>query len=182
MLEIYTLLNAKAVNYNGTGGIPDITPEDVAACLGRIPITGPALLVRTMSGDYSCLAGLTQAFRQHVAHLAMIKRWKTGPSFPGHFDGLCESALHYFIIPNTCGRCRGRGSVALRTLQIVPCPVCTGVGHREPRESDKARTAGIPWATWDDTWADRYVMARSILSDWEDQADRATRRLWRPDV
>ena len=79
MLEIYTLLNPKVANYNGTGGIPSLTPEDVAASLAHIPITGPALLVRTMSGDVSSLRPLQQAFRQHVAHMAMLKHWKTGP-------------------------------------------------------------------------------------------------------
>ena len=51
MLEIYSLLNPKVANYNGTGGVPSLTPEDVSASLALIPITGPALLVRTMSGE-----------------------------------------------------------------------------------------------------------------------------------
>lgn len=182
MLEIYTLLNPKVANYNGTGGIPAITPEDVAACLGRIEIAGPGLLVRAMSGDATCYKPLTQVFGQHLAHLAMLKHWKTGPSFWAHFDGLRDCVLHYYILPDTCRRCRGHGHITQRDTQRVVCPVCEGAGHKDVRESDKARAAGIPWASWSDTWADRYVDARAILAGWEEQADRSTRRLWWRDV
>ncbi len=178
MMEIYSLLNPKGANYNGTGGIPDITPEDVAACLGQIPIAGPGLLVRAMSGDPTCYKPLTQIFGQHLAHRAMLKRWRTGPSFYHHLDGLRDAVLHYYVLPDTCRRCRGLGFITQRDTQHIECPVCEGAGHKDVRESDKARVAGIPWTTWDDTWADRYVDARAILVDWEDQADRATRKLW----
>ena len=178
MLEIYTLLNPKVANYNGTGGIPAITPEDVAACLGRIEIAGPGLLVRAMSGDATCYKPLTQVFGQHLAHLAMLKHWKTGPSFWAHFDGLRDCVLHYYILPDTCRRCRGPGDITRRDTQRVVCPVCEGAGHRDVSESDKARTAAIPRSTWEDTWADRYTAARDILVAWEDMADHATKRLW----
>ena len=152
MMEIYTLLNPKTPNYNGTGGIPSIVPEDVAACLGRIEIAGPGLLVRAMSGDATCYKPLTQVFGQHLAHLAMLKHWKTGPSFWAHFDGLRDCVLHYYILPDTCRRCRGPGDITRRDTQRVVCPVCEGAGHRDVSESDKARAAAIPRSTWDDTW------------------------------
>ena len=182
MLEIYTLLNPKVANYNGTGGIPSIVPEDVAACLGRIKIEGPALLVRAMSGDISCRKQLLQIFRQSVAHMAMLKHWKTGPKYADYFEGMVESVLHFYIIPDTCGRCHGHGDITRRDTQRVVCPVCEGAGHRDVSESDKARAAAIPRSTWDDTWADRYTAAKDILVAWEDMADHATKRLWWEDV
>jgi len=189
MLEIYTLLNPKVANLNGTGGIPSITPEDVSACLGRIQATGPALLVRTMAGDLSSLKPLHQAFRQHVAHLAMLKHWKTGPKYNDYFEGLCESVLHFYLKPRICYRCKGHTFVTLRTGQITDCPVCVRrdeYGARvvviDTMEKDKARAAGIPIETWLDTWQDRYRAARDILTSWEEQADHATKRVFRPDV
>ena len=178
MLEIYTLLNPMVPSYGLGTGAPSVTAQDVAACLGSIKIAGPALLVRTMAGDVSCHLPLLQTFRQHVAHLAMVKRWKTGPSFSAHFDGLCESVVHFYVLPDTCRRCRGRETIVRQDGHATVCPVCMGAGHREVNESDKARAASIPWATWCDTWADRYVTARTVLEEWEDMADRATLRLW----
>jgi Zn finger protein HypA/HybF involved in hydrogenase expression len=137
------------------GGIPLISSQDIAACLGRIQATGPALLVRTMAGDLSSLKPLQQAFRQHVAHMAMLKHWSVGPNFSACFEGLCVAALHLYLIPDTCGRCEGRGSVQLQTMQVIDCPVCKGVGHRDVKEEDKARIASIPFSFWLNTWADR---------------------------
>ena len=182
MLEIYTMLNPKVANYNGTGGVPAITPEDVAACLGQIPIPGPALLVRAMAGDDTCLHPLSQTFGQHLAHLAMLKHWKTGPTFWHHFDGLRDCVLHFYLTPDTCKRCHGHGSVTLTTKQVITCPLCEGIGRKEPADLHKARIAGIPRASWEDTWADRYVDARAILSDWEYEADRSVKKLWWPDT
>lgn len=182
MMEIYTLLNPKVANYNGTGGVPSLTPEDVAACLGRIEIAGPALLVRAMSGDATCYKPLLQIFRQSVAHMAMLKHWKTGPKYVDYFEGLVECVLHFYILPDTCRRCHGAGDVKLRTQQVTPCPVCNGAGHKDVRETDKARAANIPMSTWSDTWADRYTMARDILTAWEAIADHATKRLWWDDI
>ena len=179
MLEIYTLLNPKVSNYgDAKGGIPNITPEDVAACLGRIPITGPALLVRALAGDDTCREPLTTALRQHMAHLSMLKRWKVGPKFWDYFEGMVSATVQYYLLPDTCRRCKGQGSITRMKTQVVPCPVCNGAGHKEPKESDKAASAGIPRSTWDDTWADRYAQARGVLSGWEDMADQATKRIW----
>lgn len=178
MLEIYSILNPKVANYNGTGGIPAVTPEDVAACLGRIPIQGPSLLIRCMVGDSSSLPPLRQIFGQHLAQMSNLKKWKTGPTFWHHMDGLRDSVLHFYVLPDRCGRCQGHGSVTLSTKQVISCPLCEGIGRKEPKETDKARAADIPWASWSDIWADRYVDAHSVLSDWEGQADRATKRIW----
>ncbi len=178
MMEIYSLLNPKVANYNGTGGIPNITPEDVAACLGQILTEGPGLLVRTLAGDISSLKPLRQALRQNMAHMAMLKHWKTGPLYWDYFDGLCASALHFYVVSNTCGRCRGRGEVKQRDTKIVKCPTCDGAGRREADEKDKARAAGIPISLWLDTWADRYTMAWDLLTAWESEADGAAKRVF----
>ncbi len=185
MMEIYTLLNPKTPNYNGTGGIPSIVPEDVAACLGRIKTNGPALLVRTMAGDLSSRKPLAQIFRQNVALMASQKRWKTGPKFWDYFEGMVECVLHFYLKPRICYRCKGRLTVATRAGPVIDCPVCVRINedgqkvvNREPMEKDKARAANIPMLIWQDVWADRYTMARDILTAWEGEADMATKRLW----
>jgi len=179
VLEIYSLLNPKVSNYgDAKGGIPEITPEMVAACLGQIPITGPALLVRTMAGDDTCREPLTTALRKHMAYLASLKRWKTGPKFWDYFEGLVRASVHFYVLPDTCKRCKGRGEIVRMKTRVEKCRLCQGAGRKEPREADKAAFAGIPRATWDDTWADRYAQARGVLSEWEDLADRATKRIW----
>jgi hypothetical protein len=178
MFELITLLNPKSPNYNGTGGgIPELTSQDVAASLSRIKITGPSLLVRTMAGDPTTLRPLIQAFRQHVAHMAMLKHWKTGPKYNDYFEGLCESVLHFYIIPSKCGRCHGHGQVTLITKQVIECPVCAGAGNKEISERAKYKAAGIPSSAWGDVWADRWDHARDVLVDWEWQADAAVKRL-----
>ncbi|HUV92193.1 MAG TPA: hypothetical protein VMV80_03825 [Anaerolineales bacterium] len=182
MLEIYSLLNPKVANYNGTGGIPSLTPEDVSASLALIPITGPALLVRTMSGDLSSLRPLQQAFRHHVAHMAMLKHWKNGPKYNDYFEGLCEAVLHFYLVPNICGRCKGRGEVKQRDGRILKCPVCDGAGRRDADDKAKARAAGIPISFWMDTWSDRYTMAWDLLTAWDGQADDSARRVFWNDV
>jgi len=183
MLEILTLLGPKPQNLNGTGGgIPEITSQDVAASLARIPITGPALLVRTMSGDLSSLRPLQQAFRQHVAHMAMLKHWKAGPKYNDYFEGLCEAVLHFYVIPSKCGRCHGHGQITLITKQVIPCPICAGEGNKDVSERAKARAAGIPSSTWDDVWTDRYEAARDVLMAWESIADSAVKRIFWEDV
>ena len=185
MLEIYTLLNPKVANLNGTGGIPAITPEDVSFCLAKIKERGPSLLIRAQLMDDVAYREMRVLFRQHVAHLAMLKHWKTGPKFADYFEGLCDSVLHFYMNPRICYRCNGRTEVRLRTGQVIDCPLCTGrdehgekVNKIEPMERDKARAAGIPIETWRDVWADRYLAARDILLAWDGEADRIVRRLW----
>jgi hypothetical protein len=187
MLELLTMLGPKPQNLNGTGGgIPLITSQDVAASLSRIKITGPSLLVRTMAGDPTTLRSLIQAFRQHVAHMAALKHWKTGPKYNDYFEGLCESVLHFYLKPRICYRCKGHAFVTLRTGQIIDCPVCVRLDEYGARvavidtmEKDKARAAGIPIETWLDTWQDRYRAARDILTAWESEADSAVKRVRR---
>jgi hypothetical protein len=182
MLEVLTLLNPKSPNYNGTGGgIPELTSQDVAASLSRIKIPGPSLLVRTMAGDPTTLRPLIHEFNQNVAKMAMLKHWKAGPKFNDYFDGLCESALHFYIIPSKCGRCHGHGRITLVTKQTMDCPVCAGSGNKEISERSKARAAGIPLVFWEDTWGQRFEYASGILVDWESQADQALKRVfWKP--
>jgi len=182
MKEIFTRMNARTANYNGTGGIPSISPEDVAACLAKIKERGPSLLIRAQLMDDVAYRELRALFRQHVAHLAMIKHWKTGPKFAEYFDGLCDSVLHYYLVPDTCGRCHGHGHITRSDSAIIPCPVCAETGHREVSERDKAKTAGIPISLWKDVWEERYTAARDILVAWETEADRVIKRLWWEDV
>ncbi len=177
MLEIHSLLAAQGQNLFSThGGPPDITPQMVAACLAQAP-KGGALIIRIKVGDWTARRELGQIFRQRMAHEAGVRKWKTGPNFWQNFEGLCDACLHYYVLPDTCGRCRGVGTIMRRNLAIE-CPVCGGAGRKEAKESQKAATAQIPYQSWRDTWADRYALGIGILSGWEDEADQVTKRLF----
>lgn len=179
MIEIQALLNPKVSNYGDTrGGIPDITSEMVAASLARAQ-DGARALIRVKIGDASSWATLRKEFRKRLAIEANRRRWKPCPTLPRYLDGICHTALLLYVHPPKCKRCKGRGSVLPRGHEApIPCPVCQGAQFRDPDEATKASMARIPYSTWRDTWEDRYKDAVAILSEWEDEADRATKRVF----
>ena len=179
MLEIHTLLNPKVSNYgDARGGTPNVTPEMVAASLARAP-DGARALIRVMVGDTSSWAALKREYRRAFTIEANRRRWKPGPTLPKYLDGIAHTALMLYVHPPMCRRCKGRGSVLPRGHEVpITCPVCQGAKIRDINEADKAQMAGIPYSTWRDTWEDRYKDAVAILHEWEDEADRATKRVF----
>lgn len=179
MLEIHAMLSPKGIDYRGThGGIPNITPEMVAASLARAH-DGARALIRVKVGDTSSWDTLRREFRRALTIEANKRHWKPGPTLPKYLEGICHTALMLYVHPPKCRRCKGRGSVTPRGHEApIACPVCLGAQYRDPDEAAKAGMAGIPYSTWRDTWEDRYKDAVAILHEWEDEADRATKRVF----
>lgn len=117
--------------------------------------------------------------RQRMAWEASKRHWKTGERFWQRFESVITIAIDYYIEPNRCKRCKGTGEVLIRKL-MTKCPVCEGAGEKELSIRRKAELAGMHRETWANEWEDRYSLAVSILSDWEDGADQATKKIWWP--
>jgi hypothetical protein len=177
MLKIHTLLTAKGIDYSASGGgIPTITPEMVAASLAAAP-PGACALIRAKLGDKKSFLDLTSWLSERLLDEAEKRRWGDGPMY---IVGVVDTAVALYIAPPFCSRCKGRGDIKKRTGLVVPCPSCEGTGAKVLSEREIAKRCGIPWANWCGPWADRYQLALSILSEWEDEADRATKRVFWP--
>jgi hypothetical protein len=180
MLKIHAMLNAKGIDYQGTGGgIPTITPEMVAASLAAAPL-GASALIRTKLGDERSRAVLVSALIERLVEETEKRRWGLSDKGVLYIEGIARTASMLYTTPMFCYRCRGRGDIKKRTGLVVPCPSCEGTGAKVLSEREIAKRCGIPWANWCGPWADRYQLALSILSEWEDEADRATKRVFWP--
>lgn len=177
MLEIHALLGPKSQNLlSSHGGAPEITPEMVAAQMATGPREGCAV-IRAKLGDAAAKSMLLTYLRQRMAWEASRRHWKTGEKFWQRFEGMITAALEIYIAPNRCKRCKGTGAVLVRKLQ-VQCPMCEGAGGREPSIRRKAEIAGMHRETWANEWEDRYALAVSVLGEWEDGADQATKKVF----
>jgi hypothetical protein len=177
MLKIHAMLNAKGIDYSASGGgIPTITPEMVAASLAAAP-PGACALIRAKLGDRRSRSSLMALLTDRMMEEAEKRIWANDLQY---IRGIVDTAIALYIAPPFCSRCKGRGEIKQRTGLVVSCPSCDGTGAKVLSEKEIAKRCGIPWAHWCGPWADRYQLALSILSEWEDEADRATKRVFWP--
>lgn len=174
--ELLGMLAAKVQHFSAApGGIPALTPEDVAAALGMIqdPVARLYFRVKWVN-QYSFAEELACDFRTRVAVTLDIGKWRV-PRKEWIFD-MCCLALAESIDPHVCLWCKGRGSAEIDS-RVVMCDNCKGTGHKQPTDSDRARLMGALKSSWSDTWGKRYQEIQTLIDRVDDKVWAVTRRI-----
>lgn len=172
-LELLGRVNAKTGGLSAGSGasVPEserLSANDIAAALAGVP-RGPYLLARAKyCGDASVIRELYQIVIERTNRLAERQGWSM--KRPDRFANMATLALiEAEITPMMCKRCQGRGEVIKRKpkLMLDTCPSCAGSGKYERSDRARARHIDVHWQTWNNTWAERYLMVRVMLFRWE---------------
>lgn len=167
--EAAKLLAPHSINLDPKGGIPDLTPQDVAHALGTLKHRYASLVLRVK------YAGQDE-FKQDLFIGLYTNMMETGAKDwirPRHhwvFD-LCRTGLGEFLAPTLCPTCNGLGSFKCGPLTVT-CEPCLGTGRY--KQPDPAEIMGVKdWRRWDGQY--RQVLGK--LGLWEDIAIGALNRL-----
>lgn len=154
------------------GGIPEITPADVAHGVGRVrdPV-GRDLTLYLWASQTELEPAVVRGLLVRLSSLCADRGWRVRQA--GTLRGLIRAALTEMRKPRHCGRCRGSG-----TRGGKPCDLCMGEGQRAYTDRQRARAAGLPWETFR-AWAGRYPDVYAVVEDCERAAIKDIRRALR---
>lgn len=160
--ELLALLTAKVQRFQvAPGGIPFLTPQDMAQALGMIKHPSARLYARVKyCQQYDFAEELAINMRYVVLRDLLDGTWKIpreaklGRDVEFILD-LCRLAIYEACDPNLCPWCLGRAEVRPETGPVIVCSACRGTGQRTLRGVDRARLLGLPTQRWSD-WSERY--------------------------
>lgn len=158
------------------GGIPRLTPLDIAGAMGMgLDPAGASLLLAKYCHDGQQYAELRVYWFERVMERKQAQAWKSDR--PGLFKGLADVTLEEHVGHNLCRWCRGTGSVMARQ-KPVDCAPCGATGRKYYRPHKLAGGIGIKPQSYSAAWADRVAWCRVELNRWEiEAADRLGRAL-----
>lgn len=188
--KLLARLNAKAPQYTvGNGGIPEITPQDIAAALGMVEdrigreifcmawwpdganLTRKDLrdsLKNLLFDEYSVRYRAASADRLE-RHLfdkpqAQDKR-KAWPVQISRYGEVADAVVLEICAPKICKQCGGRGEMTIES-RIISCEACKGLGLLAASNAWRAQRIGVGETAYRLTWKPVY--------EW--LYDRASRR------
>jgi len=162
--ELLKLLNPKTARLDGaSGGVPEITTDDInAACAGADQV-GLDLLLSKVCDDRAAQHRAFYSLYQEVIQLAVDHRWKIREKGHEKIRSLTQLVLFELTAAPRCPRCRG----TKYDKRLRPCKVCDGSGFYRIRNAQRARALGISASTWKRVWAYRYADVLLLISNHE---------------
>ena|SRR6185436_3691452 len=160
--ECLKLTTAKSINLNRTGGMPDLTWEDIAAALSRI--TNPAARA-LIAAKYAYHEGDITETRIYLYRSFMDRfprAYKTTGHRPGMVLNVCHMLVFEAVDPLTCHTCHGRAEAVVDSLKVV-CEACRGSGKARLDYQLYLGLTDGQWKHWEQVLHD----ARAILTGWE---------------
>lgn len=153
----------------GGGGIPELTPLDVAAALAGLA-PGPYHLARlAWVDDHRAESDLVQA-------LSLAVSPPRRPEDRPPWLGALALAIAEYCWPPRCGECEGHGVVW--TPKPGACLGCHGTGRGRWTEEKMAEAVGVDREAWRRVWRGRYERAYRCVSGWGSEVmSHLTRRL-----
>jgi len=167
--ELLALLAPRVQRFHlAPGGIPSLTPEDVAHALGMIHNDLARVYARVKyAGQYEYSEGLALGLRRHILVKKVDENWRI-PRKEFVLD-MSFMMLAEAVDPNTCRWCWGRAEVKPEDGPVIVCSACDGQGRRKIRDLDRARIMGISKQSWSTNWAERYQEIQDeTVHKWED--------------
>jgi hypothetical protein len=175
--ELLGLLTARVQRFHlAPGGIPKLTPQDVAHALGMIHNDQARLFARVKyAGQLQYVDGLALHIRKLMLDRAMDELWRI------HRKDFCLSMAYLMLAesidPMCCTWCNGRAEVKPEHGPVILCDACNGSGRRRLRELDRARLLGVTRQVWNNTWVDRYKdFKEQTVDKWEAMFEGALRK------
>lgn len=168
--ELLGMLTPHGIRMDGAhGGIPRLTPQDVAAAMGmgEIPEEQGHLLLVKYCGDNTPIHKLWASWFMRVMEKKQFEGWKSDK--PGRFEAMSRFTLNETLSDNLCPVCCGRATVWAGNLE-QSCKRCEGSGksHQTPRMA--AVALGVALSAFQKTWVPRFAWCRSELMIWEANA------------
>lgn len=148
----------------GSGGIPELTSEDVAFAKAGL-LGGPLHLF-----DYMYL-GEFPAERKLWASLMMEQLDRRIMCMDGFASGLCKASIAEYADTQLCPYCNGTGI----RIDQHDCEKCEGSGKRKHANKDLAMMAGLDLNEFMKV-RDRYIRLFNILNEWDNEALRHIER------
>lgn len=152
--ELLALLTARVQRFHlAPGGIPNITPEDIAHALGMIHHPEARLYARVKyCGQDMFAEELALSMRRHALMSIAKPEWKVPRELPIRGDkewwlDMCRLALIEAVDPMTCTWCNGRAEVQADSKRIV-CSNCRGTGKKGMNNASRARHMGVSREAW----------------------------------
>lgn len=197
--ELLALLTAKIQRFQvAPGGIPFLTPQDMAQALAYIGKYNPNAAIFTRFKylrEYFRAEDIALRMRRKIGVDLVCGDWKV-PRKEFILD-LCYLALCESVDPHTCPWCLGRektlvdqemaeaaqrdikpGQTVLKEGQLIVCSLCHGTGKRTIKQSDRSRLMGVTESAWSHSWADKYRDIQVHTVDrWEGVIDALRPRL-----
>jgi hypothetical protein len=173
--EILAQLAPRNARLDGAGGgIPALTPQDIASGLAGAPIGGQLAVLAAYAGQWEVVPELCGRIGRAVMRLARAERWRG--MTPRRVEALASLAVREFCAPPLCGGCEGRG------IQWAPeprdCEECGGSGAGRMSGVLVCEALGVGEGEWRGEWAWRYDRAFGIVSGWgSDAIAHLSRRL-----
>lgn len=169
--ELLARLNPKTLSLSpmGRGGLPELTPLDIAAALaGAHPSAQRTALAAFAGFPEPLLPGLVEA---RLWRLAKAEGWRASAE---QVRRVAKLAVMEYCEPPRCGGCEGRAIVY--TPQPTNCEACNGSGYGRLRASQLCDAVGVSLNEWKGTWRYRYDRAYGIVSGWGSEALTHLRR------
>ncbi|WP_163834663.1 hypothetical protein [Spartinivicinus ruber] len=173
-MSAMTLLTPKSVKYEGVpGGMPTLTPEDVAAALGMGDLPREAYLLGLLkyTDDKTVLHELDNLVQEFVIKKGIEEGWRE--PWPNEkkrslmfFKQFARSMINEVVDDNLCKRCNGSG-IDCRTSHHRKCN-CNN-GRRAPLKKELAKYCGINEKCWRERWHTRYTESLKQIHTWRAQ-------------
>lgn len=157
--ELLARLNPKITSYSARGGIPELTPLDIAAALAGAPRNAQRTALAAFAGfPEPLLPGLVET---RLGRLADAEGWRVDE---GRMRKIAKLAVWEYCEPPRCWECEGRRIVY--TPQPGNCEACNGSGYGRLRASQFCDAIGVSLGEWKGVWRYRYDRAYAIVSGW----------------
>ncbi|WP_163832197.1 hypothetical protein [Spartinivicinus ruber] len=171
-MSAMTLLTPKSVKYEGVpGGMPTLTPEDVAAALGMGDLPREAYLLGLVkyNNDKTVIHELDKLTQQFIITKGINEKWRE--PWPTDkkkslffFLQFARQMINEVIFENTCQTCNGTGVYQHKSF-TRKCR-CSN-GKRALTKAELAEKCCITYKSWCQTWHARYLECLDELHSWD---------------
>lgn len=188
--KLLARLNAKSPQLHiGSGGIPELTPQDIAAALGMVEDRigreifcmawwpdGANLTRKDLRDGLKNLLFDEYRIRHHEAYADRLERHlldkpqlrdkaKYWPVQVSRYGQIADAVVLEICAPKICKQCGGRGEMIIES-RVISCESCKGLGLLAASHAWRAERIGVGDTAYRDTWKPVY--------EW--LYDRASRR------
>lgn len=176
--ELLARLNPKITSYHARGGLPELTPLDIAAALAGAPPNAQRTALAAFAGfSEPLLPGLVEA---RLRRLARYEGWKGCDDGTDRLRRIARIAVSEYCDPPRCGACEGRAIIYAPLPRN--CVACNGSGYGRVRAWQLCDAIGVSLNEWKGAWRYRYDRAYGIVSGWGTEAlAHLSRRLSKED-
>jgi len=174
-VEALARLNPKNVRFDvGSGGIPELTPEMVAAACAGLPDLAYRLALVKYAGQRDQVQHLAIRTLMEAAGMAVRGGW--GKPRPGQLTGISRYAIWKVVGYQHCEVCSGSGKRLDDRRRSWNCPGCGGTGLARMDDAIESEVAGFSEEDWRNVWRRRAEQLEGVLDSLDGRVKAHIRR------